>query len=351
MSIFFDAGILFILELIFGVAALDGILNFLEDWTFDIYIVIGTLFFFLGMYFIVSGFCKYKYTVWKKIVRIFQGIVCCTIFFAVLNWLEFGEGYKDFEKADYIIWNSLKKYDLYITAAIISVMVIIVISILAEIVKHIKIQWLSIILGVLVIVSTCVIYVVGTQACFLDEFNNSINKFDTEVAQYEVIKNVNIRHKNQRMGLWIKAGVFSKGTQLYSSGYTTSRKECDYIEVTDGTQKVGFVPKENLKTLYDIVYKTNEDTYLYKVGTGGRIETFADGKLTEGYYKVVTGEVSRTIPAGTKIKYWEYLVKDNQYIYVVLEDGTDGCLMQPSITAEREFHGCFFLVTVLSYIK
>lgn len=186
-------------------------------------------------------------------------------------------------------------------------------------------------------VSVGTIYVIGTQVCFRDEFNNSVDEFDMEVAQYEVINKVNIQHKNQEMGLWIKSGAFSKGTKLYSSGNTTSRKGRDYIEVTDGVQKAGFVPKENLKILYDVIYKTNQDTYLYKVGDGGRMETFADGKLTEEYYKVATEEISCTIPVGTKLKYWEHLIKDDRYIYVVLEDGTDGCIIQSSITAEREF--------------
>lgn len=336
--IIFDAGILFVLELIFGIGILDKTLTFLEDWTFYIYVAIGSLFFFLGMYFIISAFRKNKYDVWKKIIRILQGAVCCTIFFVALNWLEFGEGYKSFEEADYSIWNSLKKYDLHITAAMISILVITAVIILAEIVKHIKIQWLSIVLGVLTVVSICSIYIVGTQMCFRDEFNNSINEFDTEVAQYEVINKVSIQHKNMRMGLWLKSGEFSAGTQLYSSGYTTSRKGIDYVEVTDGIQKTGFVPKEDLKILYDIVYKTKEDTDLYKVAAGGRMETFADGKLTEGYYKVATGEVVRSIPSGTKLKYWEPLVKDDQHVYVVLEDGTEGCLMKSSIMPEREFY-------------
>ena len=174
--------------------------------------------------------------------------------------------------------------------------------------------------------------------CFRDEFNNSISEFDMETAQYEVIDTVSIQHKNRKTGLWIKSGSFSKGTQLYSSGYMVSKKEIDYVEVTDGTRKVGFVPKENLKILYDLIYKTKEDTDLYKVAAGGRVETFADGKLTEGYCKVATGEVIRRIPSGTKLKYLEPLVKDDQYVYVVLEDGTEGCLMKSSIALERKFY-------------
>lgn len=337
MIIFFDAGILIIMELIFGVAVLDQALSVLKDWTLNIYISIGSLFFFLGIYFIVSGICKQKYIMWEKIIRIFQGVVYCTVFFAVLCWLEFGEGYKSFEEANYIIWNLLKKYDLYITALMISVIIILQISILAEIVKHIKIKWLLIIVGALMIVFVGIIYVVGTQISFLDEFNNSIDEFDTETMQYETISNVNIQHNIKRMELWIKSGSFSKGTQLYSSGNTVSKKGIEYIEVTDGIQKVGYVPKEKLKKLCDIVYKTNQDTYLYKVGEGGRIETFENGKLTEEHYKIATKEISCTVSAGTKLKYWEPLVRDKDYIYVVLENGMEGCLLQSSITTERIF--------------
>ena len=278
--------------------------------------------FFSGVVIIIFGIISE--TILEKITGIIQGLVYISMPMISEISLRVADGHTPFDEAKFILWGSAsQKFDTYMLSIMITVGIFIAIAVPVQVGKHQKPGHpeLTTFFCVYTLILIAAIYIGGFGLTVRDCYNNSINKFDTEVPEYQLEQNTDI--KTDFIFFHITTGKFKAEDKVYGGfrHYTERINGEEYVEVTDGKGKLGYVPEKYLKVLSTTQYVVNKECALYESEEYMGIPSIKV-KATEN--------VIRQLPVGTKIRY--YLMKaDNGYAKVELFDGTVGCILKENM--------------------
>ena len=173
-----------------------------------------------------------------------------------------------------------------------------------------------------------------------DSYVNTYNSFDYEMEEYEVTQDTNVYTEiNLLFGCKLfKTNTISKGSKVYSNGRYTEKNDVRYYQINNGKGTIGYVSSECMTSLYEELNVLKKDSILY----GVQIEesTIPASNTSNGEpftikSAIKINETICTVPAGTVVDFQAHahdpLNAQVNYSWVILPDGTEGCILEEDI--------------------
>lgn len=326
MIVFIPGGFI-VGALIFGAGAIYSII---ENISGIVYMIWGVCAFFLGWYVtLYVTFSEKRSALWR-ITYIVQGL-WISVAELYIHWLYIiAMGYGNRSTECSFFYKFLEKYDITFVAMTMSIVSILVVAVLIEVAKSIHNKRISRVFQILAILAVCIIAVGGFRIARRDEFQNSQSCFEFDGFKYETVEKT-VAKKSLFGKVYWDSYVFEEGTQLYGSNKDHTIEEEKYVLVSDG-EKMGFVKKSTLKSLYEKVHVTTEDTELYDTEEREQVKNTWYGSWTETV-KVATDHVIGMVQAGTQVVYKREA--GDGYVLVELPNGMEGAIKEECVELKK----------------